>query len=65
MKIKAIKNFSGLVTMSIGEERNVRDGIADDLVRAGYDELVAVPGVLGAPEAPEIPEKKSTAKKSN
>jgi len=36
MKIKATKSFSGLVTMRAGEERNVRDGIANDLIRAGY-----------------------------
>ena len=40
MEIKALKNFSGLVTMTAGEARNVRDEIARDLISAGYAEAV-------------------------
>jgi len=40
MHIKALKNFSGLITMSEGEERNVRDEIAEDLIHAGYAERI-------------------------
>lgn len=40
MKIKATKNFSGLVTMSIGDTGEVADEIAADLIRAGYAEDV-------------------------
>jgi len=36
MRIKALKSFTGLVTMVTGEERNVRQEIADDLINAGY-----------------------------
>lgn len=36
MKIKALKSFSGLITMTAGEERNVRDVIAKDLINAKY-----------------------------
>ena len=38
MKIKALKSFSGLVAMTQGEERDVRDAIAEDLIGAGYAE---------------------------
>ena len=54
MRIKALKSFSGLVTMTTGEERNVRDGIARDLLRAGYAEAVKA----------EDPEKKAAGKKA-
>ena len=40
MKIKATKNFSGLIAMSQGEERDVRKEIAEDLIGAGYAEII-------------------------
>jgi len=40
MRIKALKNFSGMVCMSMGEVRDVRDDIANDLIGAEYAEAV-------------------------
>ncbi len=36
MKIKALKSFCGTVTMGVGEEKEVQDGTAYDLIAAGY-----------------------------
>lgn len=37
MRVKALKTFVGLVSMVIGEERDIREKyILDDLLRAGY-----------------------------
>ena len=40
MKIKALRGFSGMVTMTKDEERDVRDEIALDLINAGYAECL-------------------------
>lgn len=45
MKVRALTNFSGAVSMSAGEVRNIADGvIVNDLVNAGYVEVVTMPG---------------------
>lgn len=54
MKIVAVKSFSGLVTMTAGEEREVREEIAADLLRAGYAKAAVPPKKQqkgGAPDA--------------
>ena len=39
MKVKALVSFSGLVSMSKGEVKDIRDkSIVTDLLRAGYVE---------------------------
>ena len=38
MKIKALRDVSGLVTIKKGEERNVRQKIAEGLIKEGYAE---------------------------
>lgn len=43
MKVKAIKSFAGIVTMGVGEVREVDGEIAKDLLRAGYIEEVEKP----------------------
>ena len=41
MAYKAIKNFSGVVSMHVGEVKNISDvNIAKDLLRAGYIEEI-------------------------
>ena len=41
MKVKALKSFTGAVSMSVGEVRNITDKvIANDLVNAGYVECL-------------------------
>lgn len=40
MKIKAKVSFAGIVTMGVGEVREVDSEIANDLLRAGYVEKV-------------------------
>lgn len=41
MKVKALINFSGLVTMQNGEVRDIKDKeIYNDLIKAGYVEEV-------------------------
>ena len=40
MKIKAVTNFAGIVTMHRGEVKDVKDEIATDLVKCGYVEAV-------------------------
>ena len=59
MKIKAVKNFSGMVSMSAGEERDVRDVIAKDLIRSGY----AQPARKAAEAIPESEHGQKKAKK--
>ena len=42
MKIRAVENFSGLISMRKGEERELEDELLlSDLLRAGYVEEVA------------------------
>lgn len=42
MKIRAVENFSGLISMRKGEERELEDELLlKDLLRAGYVEEVA------------------------
>ena len=37
MKVKALVSFSGLVSMSAGEEKEINDSfIIDDLIKVGY-----------------------------
>lgn len=36
MKIKALKPFCGTVTMGVGEEKEVRDSTARELIAAGH-----------------------------
>ncbi len=43
MKVKAKVSFAGIVTMGVGEVREVESKIADDLLRAGYVEKVEKP----------------------
>lgn len=41
MKVKALTNFSGLISMSKGEEKDINDKfIIEDLIKAGYIEEV-------------------------
>jgi len=60
MRIKALRGFSGKVAMAPGEERDVRDEIAADLIKAGY---AAAAGKPAAPEPPEKGGSAATAKK--
>ena len=65
MKIKAIKSFAGKITMIPDEERNVRDELAKDLIRAGYAEQIGS-GTEPATEPPtEPPAKPKGAKKTD
>lgn len=42
MKVRAVENFSGLISMRKGEERELEDELLlKDLLRAGYVEEVA------------------------
>lgn len=42
MKVKALKSFSGVISMYIGEVRDIQtQAILDDLTAAGYIEPVA------------------------
>lgn len=42
MKVRAVENFSGLISMSKGEERELDNKLLlSDLLRAGYVEEVA------------------------
>lgn len=42
MKIRAVENFSGLISMSKGDERELdNEFLLNDLLRAGYIEKVA------------------------
>ena len=64
MKIRALKSFAGLVAMVRDEERNVRDEIAADLIKAGYavcieDEL---PPKDPDPDKPVAPKAKPKSK---
>jgi hypothetical protein len=43
MKVKAKVSFAGIVTMGVGDVREVDSVIADDLLRAGYVEKVEKP----------------------
>lgn len=65
MKVKAITSFSGVVSMSAGEVREISDlPLATDLIRAGYavdlDEAKKAAEKKSAPE--EQPRKKKGAK---
>lgn len=39
-KIKALTSFGGIVSLRIGEEREVTDEVAKDLIKAGYAEEI-------------------------
>ena len=39
-KIKALISFGGIVSLRIGEEREVTDEVAKDLIKAGYAEEI-------------------------
>jgi hypothetical protein len=43
VKVKAKISFAGIVTMGVGDVREVDSVIADDLLRAGYVEMVEKP----------------------
>ena len=44
MEVRALVSFSGLVSMSKGEVKEIRDkNIATDLLRAGYVEQIEKP----------------------
>lgn len=74
MKVKAIKSFVGVVSMNIGEEKDIQSNeVAIDLVKAGY--VVAVEDKPKAdtkpkaeskaedkPKAPKTTTKKTTKK---
>ena len=40
MLLKAKTSFAGVETMSVGEIKNVKKEIAEDLIRAGYCEEI-------------------------
>lgn len=62
MKIKALTSFAGLATMAMGEIKEVEDGIAKDLIAAGYAvEFTADKGGKKATPAP-VEAKKAPAK---
>lgn len=43
MKVKALVNFSGAVSMSKGQQQDIENDILlDDLIQAGYVEPVAI-----------------------
>lgn len=41
MKIKALVSFAGVVTMGVGEVRDVPANIANDLIQAKYAEKIS------------------------
>lgn len=43
MKIRAVKGFAGVVSMRVGEVKNVPDEIARDLIQAGHARAVKKP----------------------
>lgn len=59
VKVRALTPFAGLVTMGIGEVREIPDEIARDLVSCGYAEEVET----AAGEEDEAPKKKGRGKK--
>lgn len=40
MKVKALTSFAGVINMTIGEERDITEPVAKDLIKAGYIEQV-------------------------
>ena len=63
MKYKAKVNFSGYVSMSVGEVKTIEDAnIVKDLLRAGYIEEIA-PAEKAKEETTTAPKKKSTRAK--
>lgn len=69
-KIKCLVPFAGTVSMAAGEEREVSDEVAADLIRAGYAEdtdAVEEPAKeeleVEKPAEEELPDTKSTRKK--
>lgn len=57
MKVKAIKSFVGVVSMNIGEEKDIQSNeVATDLVKAGY-----VVSVENKPKADTKPKAESKA----
>jgi len=59
-KVKALTPFAGLVTMGIGEIRQIPDDIARDLIACGYAEEIETEAVS---EVDEAPRKKGRGKK--
>lgn len=58
MKYKALVSFTGLLSMAMGEVRDISDpSISSDLVKAGYIEEFK-----GEKKAPEAPKAKKTTK---
>ena len=69
MKIKALKSFCGTVTMSPSDgPREVADGLAENLIAAGYAEKVEdkpAPAPAPAPEPTPAPAPDDKPKKAN
>ena len=63
MKVKAIKSFVGVVSMNIGEEKDIQSNeVATDLVKAGY--VVAVENKPKADTKPKAESKADTKPKA-
>jgi hypothetical protein len=61
MKYKALVSFTGLMSMAMGEVREISDpSISSDLIKAGYIEEFK--GEKKAPEAPQAEAPKAEAK---
>lgn len=68
MKVKAIKSFVGVVSMSVGDIKDIQsDEVVNDLVKAGYVEAVDDKPKAKTESKPKAkPEaKKPTAKKGS
>lgn len=64
MKVKAIKSFVGVVSMSVGDIKDIQsDEVVNDLVKAGYVEAVDDKPKAKPKAKPEA--KKPTAKKGS
>ena len=59
MRIKALRGFSGMVTMAPDEIRDVREDIAKDLIGVGYAEAVKSGAAPTVPDSP-IPSDNTT-----
>lgn len=63
MKIKALKSFSGTVTMSMNEIKDIEDKIAENLIAVKY--AVAVTVEPKAEENSDNQKQKNTVKKKS
>jgi hypothetical protein len=68
-EIKALTSFSGIISMCVGEMRNVDDdAIVADLLRAGYVEEIGKPAEVVEAEEPasveEVKPKRGRTKKT-